>query len=69
MKDSLDIDLACLGNMRSIARIRGFVVLMDKSMESGGEDTGLQPTELLLPSLGGCFISSMARALEDENPR
>lgn len=60
MKESVDIDLEWLGNMRSRARIRGFVILIDIPKENGGEVTGPKPTELLLASLGSCFMSGVA---------
>jgi organic hydroperoxide reductase OsmC/OhrA len=44
-----------LGRYRCRVSARDFVVDVDEPEESGGENAGLQPTELFLGSLASCF--------------
>jgi putative redox protein len=43
-----------------IAKMRKFTVLLDNPEDSGGNNTGPMPTELLLTALGGCYSSAFA---------
>jgi putative redox protein len=52
------------GGYRCTMRIRQFELGVDEPPTSGGTDTGMQPTELLLASLASCFtlaVSHVAR--------
>ena len=63
-RESVDVDLKWMGGKRSEAKIRRFTVSIDNPGESGREDTGPMPTELLLASLGGCFMIDFVRFAE-----
>ncbi len=39
---------------------RGFEIRVDEPSSAGGEDTGPQPTELLLAALASCFTLALA---------
>jgi organic hydroperoxide reductase OsmC/OhrA len=57
------VDAHWLGGYRCRVTARQFVVEVDEPESAGGEDSGLQPTELFLGSLASCFalaISHMA---------
>lgn len=43
-----------------MVRARQFEVRVDEPVSSGGADTGLQPTELLLAALSSCFALAIA---------
>ncbi len=60
----VDISVKWVSGKRSEATIRDFTVSIDNPKESGGEDTGPKPTELLLASLGGCFIVDFVQFAE-----
>lgn len=64
-RESVDINLEWMGGKRSEAEIRQFTVSIDNPKECGGGDTGPRPTDLLLASLGGCFIIGFARIAEE----
>jgi putative redox protein len=44
-----------LGGYRCRVSARQFTVDVDEPVEAGGDDSGLQPTELFLGSLASCF--------------
>ncbi len=47
------------GGMRAVTDAGGFDIVVDEPADSGGTDTGPQPTDLLLASLSSCFTLSM----------
>lgn len=54
-----------MGGKRSEARIGGFTVAINNPRASEEEDTGPKPTELLLASLGGCFMIDFVQFAEE----
>lgn len=50
------------GGMRAITDAGGFDIVVDEPEDSGGTNTGPQPTDLLLASLTSCFTLSMVWA-------
>src|ERR1700694_1858638 len=48
------------GGYRCTMRIRQFQLRVDEPPASGGTDTGMQPTELLLASVASCFNLAIA---------
>jgi organic hydroperoxide reductase OsmC/OhrA len=50
-----EVEARWLGGYRSRVTARQFVIDIDEPPESGGEDTGPQPTEVFLGSLAACF--------------
>jgi putative redox protein len=56
------VDARWLGGYRCEVGARQFVIAVDEPPESGGDDTGLQPTELFLGSLASCFALAIAHS-------
>jgi len=48
--------------MRTVSNADRFEIVVDEPREHGGTDTGPQPTDLLLASVGSCIALSMAFA-------
>ncbi|MET0524005.1 MAG: OsmC family protein [Nocardioides sp.] len=48
------------GGMRAVSDVGGFEIVVDEPESAGGTDTGPQPTDLLLVSIGSCIALSMA---------
>lgn len=48
------------GGMRAVSDAAGFEIVVDEPVEHGGTDTGPQPTDLLLASVGSCMALSIA---------
>lgn len=48
------------GGMRAVSRAGDFELVVDEPKESGGTDTGPQPTDLFLASLSSCFALALA---------
>ena len=48
------------GGMRAVARAGDFELVVDEPKESGGTDTGPQPTDLFLASVSSCFALALA---------
>ncbi len=44
-------------------------IIMDGDVDSGGKNTGMRPTELLLIGLGGCSGMDVASVLQKRNNR
>ena len=53
-----------IGQTTSEGIIRNHKVLIDRPESKGGDDQGAMGGELLLASLGGCFMSNMLAAIE-----
>jgi uncharacterized OsmC-like protein len=45
--------------MRAVTDAGGFEIVVDEPEDSGGTNTGPQPTDLLLASLSSCFTLSL----------
>ena len=48
------------GGYRCRVTARSFEIRVDEPLDSGGDDTGPQPTELFLASLASCFALALA---------
>ena len=59
----LSVDVVQVGPSTSQATARTHAVLIDRPPEKGGEDRGPLGGELLLVSLGGCFVSTLLAAI------
>ena len=57
------MDVNQVGPSTSQATARSHAVLIDRPVEKGGEDRGPLGGELLLVSLGGCFVSTLLAAI------
>jgi organic hydroperoxide reductase OsmC/OhrA len=49
------VEASWLGRYRCRVTARRFTIDVDEPVEAGGEDSGIQPTELLLGSVASCF--------------
>ena len=63
MPRTVSVDVAQVGPATSQAVARAHTVLIDRPVEKGGEDRGPLGGELLLMSLGGCFVSTLLAAI------
>jgi uncharacterized OsmC-like protein len=54
-RESLSVLASWAGGYRCRVTARSFELQVDEPVESGGTDTGPQPTELFLASLASCF--------------
>ena len=52
-----------VGSSTAVSTIRNHAVLVDRPEKKGGADAGPMGGELLLASLGGCFISNLLEAI------
>ena len=59
----IEVELRQVGPATSEASIRGHQALIDRPTEKGGDDRGPMGGELLLASLGGCFLSNLFEAI------
>jgi uncharacterized OsmC-like protein len=50
----MQVHIERLGKASFVARSRGHMLLCDQPVDSGGDDCGMTPPELLLSSLGTC---------------
>jgi putative redox protein len=50
------------GGYSATVEARGHTVAVDEPVESGGEDTGFMPTELLFAGLASCFTLALGHA-------
>jgi putative redox protein len=60
---TVSVDVVQVGPATSKAAIRSHSVLVDRPQEKGGDDRGPLGGELLLVSLGGCFMSTLLAAV------
>lgn len=63
------VETAWKGNMQFDSEINGHHVILDAKAESGGNDSGVRPKELLLTSLAGCTgmdVISILRKMRHE---
>lgn len=63
MAKTISVDVVQIGPSTSQATARTHSVLIDRPQEKGGEDRGPLGGELLLVSLGGCFMSTLLAAI------
>ena len=56
----MDVTARWEGGYRCAMQIRQFHLRVDEPAVSGGSDTGMQPTELLLASVASCFTLAVA---------
>jgi putative redox protein len=63
MARTVTVDVEQIGPSTSKATARSHTLLVDRPMEKGGEDRGPLGGELLLTSLGGCFMSTLLAAV------
>lgn len=57
MSNTMEIELSHIKNLQFEAYSsfnKGYKILLDTSRDTGGDDEGIKPTELLLVSLAGC---------------
>lgn len=63
MARSIEVQVEQVGPSTSEGRARDHRVLIDRPESKGGEDRGALGGELLLLSLGGCFMSTLLAAI------
>ena len=60
---SIVVDVTQIGPSTSQVAIRSHTVQVDRPVDKGGSDRGPMGGELLLASLGGCFVSTLLAAV------
>ena len=63
MPRTVTVDIVQIGPSTSQVTARSHSLLIDRPQEKGGEDRGPSGGELLLASLGGCFVSTLLAAV------
>jgi putative redox protein len=63
MPRTVTVEVAQVGTSTSQASARSHTLLVDRPVEKGGDDRGPLGGELLLVSLGGCFVSTLLAAV------
>ena len=63
MSRTIAVDVTQVGPSTSRVNARSHSVLVDRPVEKGGDDRGPLGGELLLASLGGCFMSTLLAAV------
>ncbi len=64
MANKVNVKVDQIGRTTSEATIRQHKILIDRPEAKGGEDRGAMGGELLLASLGGCFMSTLLAAIK-----
>jgi len=64
MAATISVEVSQVGPATSEGRVRGHSVLIDRPVAKEGEDRGAMGGELLLISLGGCFMSNLLAAIK-----
>jgi putative redox protein len=62
MPRTISVNLTQIGPSTSRATLRSHSLLVDRPNDKGGDDRGPMGGELLLASLGGCFVSTLLAA-------
>jgi putative redox protein len=62
MADGLAVTATWRGGYAAEVRARGHEVRVDEPPASGGEDSGMMPTELFCAALASCFCLAMGHA-------
>ena len=60
----ISVQVNQIGPATSEGSVRGHRVLIDRPESKGGHDRGAMGGELLLASLGGCFMSNLLAAIK-----
>jgi putative redox protein len=63
MPRTISVDVTQVGPSTSQMTARSHSVFVDRPIDKGGEDRGPMGGELLLGSLGGCFMSTLLAAV------
>jgi putative redox protein len=63
MGRTVTVEIEQVGPSTGKATARSHTLLIDRPVEKGGEDRGPLGGELLLVSLGGCFLSTLLAAI------
>ena len=64
MPRTINVEVVQVGTLTSQASARSHTLLVDRPVEKGGDDRGPLGGELLLISLGGCFMSTLLAAVK-----
>lgn len=64
MAATINVEVSQVGPTTSEGRVREHSVLVDRPVAKEGEDRGAMGGELLLISLGGCFMSNLLAAVK-----
>ncbi len=64
MANKVNVKVDQIGRSTSEVTIRQHKILIDRPEAKGGEDRGAMGGELLLASLGGCFMSTLLAAIK-----
>ncbi len=64
MANKVTVQVNQVGSTTSEGTIRQHKVFIDRPEAKGGEDKGAMGGELLLASLGGCFMSTLLAAIK-----
>jgi len=64
MAATISVEVSQIGPTTSQGRARQHAVLIDRPVAKEGEDRGAMGGELLLVSLGGCFLSNLLAAIK-----
>jgi putative redox protein len=67
MAKTVVVDVVQVGPSTSQATARSHTLLIDRPAEKDGDDRGPLGGELLLVSLGGCFVSTLLAAIRTRN--
>lgn len=67
MPETVEVEVHQVGPSTSEGRARDHRLLIDRPVAKGGEDRGPLGGELLLLSLGGCFMSTLLAAIRARN--
>jgi putative redox protein len=67
MPGTVTVEIVQVGQSTSRASARTHSLLVDRPVEKGGENRGPLGGELLLISLGGCFMSTLLAAVRTRN--
>jgi putative redox protein len=64
MPQTISVELVQIGPSTSRLTARSHSLVVDRPVEKGGRDQGPLGGELLLASLGGCFVSTLLAAVK-----
>lgn len=60
MRESRHVEARRTGALSAVVTARGHELIADEPVESGGEDRGMMPTELIFAALSSCFCLAVA---------
>lgn len=66
-RTNMEVKVIHLDQVRFSIQARNHIIISDQPAESGGQDTGMTPPELLLASLGSCAAFYAAQYLRTRN--